>query len=79
MITFYFVDEDGIEYASNVKPTRHKSEPIWIIKKTSMDINTLEKKEVDDYKSMVELPNGTIKKLFGVELKWQDEPINIEW
>lgn len=62
--TFYFVDSDGTEGCSNVKPYRHAM-GFWI---TNEPIN------------IVELPKGTIYRLYGTKLTFNDEPIteNIE-
>ena len=29
------------------------------------------------YDSEISLPNGTIKKIIGIELTWNDEPVNL--
>lgn len=61
------VDEYGFETISNVKPRREKFENIWI---------------VNDYDShgdehIIELPQGSIEKLIGRKLTWEDEPVEI--
>lgn len=58
--TYYFVDLDGTEGCSNVKPYRHAM-GFWI---TEEPIN------------IVELPKGTIYRLYGTNLSFDDEPIS---
>lgn len=56
------VDKDGSESIYGNKPYR---EDIWWI----MD---------NEYDPMVYLPQGTIKKLIGRELTWDDEPVELK-
>lgn len=64
-MAFLAVDKDGGEYIYNLKPIRHKSE-MWMC-------------DVDgDDKYGVELPKGSIAKLIGRELTWEDEPVELK-
>jgi hypothetical protein len=67
---YFFVDGDGTENVSNLPPIRHFKHSFWIVynEKTS-EIN---------YDAIVELPKGTINKLFGKDLTFDDNPIKIE-
>ena len=60
------VDRDGGECIYNMKPTRHISKMWWLC-----DC------EGDD-KYGIELPHGSIIKLIGKELTWEDEPVELE-
>lgn len=62
---FYFVDEDGTENVSNKMPTR-TLDGFWVC---SEIING---KEID---LNVELPKGTIEKILGFTISWEDNPI----
>lgn len=57
------VDEDGTEWRFNEKPFRDKEENVWM---------------VSDEADIKILPKGTIKKLIGRELKWEDEPVELK-
>lgn len=57
--TFFFTDSDGTEGCSNSKPYRHAM-GFWM---------------VEDPNTIVELPKGTIYRIYGTEHKWEDEPI----
>lgn len=71
MKTYYFVDEDGTEGVSNKEPFKHPTENFWVIKD---DLN----KEGYSLNNIVELPKGTIKALFQINLTWNEKPIMIE-
>lgn len=68
MTVYFAVGSNGIEIASNVKPERY--ETTWLC--LSENFAGWD----DDYS--VILPKGTIKKLTGKELTWNDEPIEME-
>lgn len=57
--TFFFVDSDGTEGCSNVKPYRHAM-GFWM---TESPLN------------IVELPKGTILRIYNQKITWDDEPI----
>lgn len=80
---FFFVDADGTENVSNLMPIRHASEPFWVILKKNIVYDELSHHNIVSktvcYDAITELPKGTIKQLFGVELKWEDNPIKIDW
>ena len=80
---FFFVDADGTENVSNIMPTRHDSEPFWVIIKKKIIYDESCHHDIVSktvcYDDITELPKGTIKQLFGVELKWEDKPIKIDW
>lgn len=63
---WYAVDGDGKELAYSSKPTRYQKDKMWLcVVPPSVD--------VDVYL----LPKGIIRKLFGVTLTWEDEPLYI--
>lgn len=53
------IDKDGTEWRFNEKPFRDK-EDIWM---------------VSDEAEIKLLPKGTIKKLIGRDLSWNDDPV----
>ena len=57
--TFFFVDSDETEGCSNVKPYRHAM-GFWM---------------TDESNNIIELPKGTIYRLYGTNLTFNDEPI----
>lgn len=58
-------DKDGTELIFSVKPMRYMNE--WVVGTSdSMD------------KDVITLPSGSIAKLIGRELTWEDEPVMIE-
>lgn len=62
------VDKDGTEAIFNIKPFRGSNRikyntEMWVV----LSIKT----------HYIDLPKGTIKKLIGRELKWEDEPVKI--
>lgn len=68
MEVYLAVNLDGTEIASNTIPER--DETSWLcLSENSAGWD-------DDYS--VILPKGTIKKLTGKELSWNDEPIEME-
>lgn len=70
MKTFYFVDSDGTENVSNIKP--HKtSEGFWTVEQNLKSICG----DIVIYDALVELPKGTIESLFHVTLTYDSDPI----
>lgn len=69
MVTYFAVDSDGTEVCFNDEPVR--SDGVFDVWNVPEDIynNT----------NNVCLPKGTIKKLTGKQLTWEDEPIAIEY
>lgn len=59
------VDKDGTEAIYDECPRRRENREIW-------DFIFL-----DDGRNIIELPSGSIKKLIGRELSWEDEPVEI--
>lgn len=63
---FYYlaVDEDGLEYIFNCKPIRERTAfGIWVGSRLDF--------------SKKSLPQGTIEKITGKKITWNDEPIKI--
>ena len=58
--------KDGEETIYEVKPYKYNDE--WVPRKDGWD---------REYKYM-SLPHGSIKKLIGRELTWQDEPVELK-
>lgn len=58
------VDKDGTEYIYSDKPERFKG--VW---------ETSYYEAGDPMQGMVLLPKGSIKKLIGRDLTWEDEPV----
>lgn len=65
-MAFVAVDFDGKEYIYASEPERSKECRCWLVDswRTLLDI--------------VELPRGSIKKLIGRELYWNDEPVELK-
>ena len=59
------VDKNGSEWVYNDKPFRGQCEFFW------NDLHVVEP-------HMIRLPRGTIKKLIGRELTWDDEPVELK-
>jgi len=55
------VDKNGDECVHDIGPTRHNEYMWW--------------NSWDDDGSTIELPKGSIKRLIGRELTWDDEPV----
>lgn len=68
MKVYFAVNKSGTEIASNTKPERY--ETAWLC--LSENVAGWD----DDYSVL--LPKGTIKKLTGKDLTWNDEPIEME-
>lgn len=66
-MTWLVVDKIGTEYIYSDKPKRF--EDIW---------ESSYEEYGDPLESSVLLPNGTIKKLIGRELTWEDEPVELK-
>lgn len=62
------VDKDGTEAIYSIRPIRGINR---LINNTEMWLLT------DIYAHYASVPKGTIKKLIGRELKWEDEPVKI--
>ena len=58
-VTYYFTDSDGTEGCSNMQPYRHAM-GFWM---------------TDEPNNIVELPKGTILRLYNKSLTFDDEPI----
>ena len=71
--------ESGLERLFNAKPIRKKD--FWkpsVIGQTST-LNDWGDEEYEDlYDDWVSLPKGSIKKLIGRELTWEDEPVELK-
>jgi hypothetical protein len=63
MKTYYCVDKDGSEWCSNDKPARGQ---------------LIDGEYSWFAESILILPKGTIKKITGKPLTWEDEPIEVE-
>lgn len=59
-------DKDGSEFVFNNRPLRRESMGEWWPDIENMD------------KDIVLLPGGTIEKLIGRQLSWEDEPVELE-
>lgn len=64
-MAYVVVDKCGTEKIFRDEPKRKSG--YWVIDENSMFI----------YPDMVFLPKGTIKKLIGREMSWEDDPIDI--
>lgn len=58
------VDKDNTEWICIGCPERDEAEGCWI-------------HEIGYYVSNIELPKGSIEKLIGKKLTWEDEPLEI--
>ena len=58
------VDKDGTEWRFSEKPFRVKEDGIWM---------------VSDEAGIYLLIKGTIKKLIGHKLTWEDEPVELKY
>jgi hypothetical protein len=56
------VDKNGDEYVHDIKPIRNNEYMWWSV-------------WYEDGSNSVELPKGSIKRLIGRELTWDDEPV----
>jgi hypothetical protein len=63
-MAYVAVDKDGNERIFDCCPYRYKHYTKWFY-------------DYEDYKSM-NLPKGSIKKLIGRTLTWEDEPVELE-
>lgn len=59
-------DRDGSEFIFNNRPLRRESMGEWCLDIENMD------------EDIVLLPGGTIEKLIGRQLAWEDEPVELE-
>jgi hypothetical protein len=62
-MAFVAVDEDGAEWCFKYKPMKYAYEVYW---------SASEKHDMH-----MELPKGSIKKLTGRDLTWDDEPVEL--
>ena len=62
-MAYLAVDEDGTENICSAEPFR--DEIVWVIPYW------------DETAQLIELPKGSIAKLIGRELTWEDEPVKI--
>ena len=73
------VNKDGVEFIYEEKPTRSKNywEQAIIGQELSVD-DWGDEEYRDIYDDYVRLPHGSIKKLIGRELTWDDEPVELK-
>ena len=73
------VNKDGVEFIHQEKPTRGENywEPAIIGQELSFD-DWGEQDYDDIYGDYVRLPHGSIKKLIGRELSWENEPVELK-
>lgn len=70
------VDKDGKEIISPVKPERNCQDMYWMcLDSVSYEVFT-EEPQYEDFG--VVLPKGSIKKLIGRELSWEDNPVELK-
>lgn len=78
-MSFATVNKSGLECLFNEKPIRKKD--FWcpsVIGQIST-LNDWGDEEYEDlYDDRVSLPKGSIKKLIGRELSWNDEPVELK-
>lgn len=67
-MAYLCVNRNGDELICNSEPTRNKKYPYW---------DAFESIECEMIDFSIELPNGSIKKLIGKSLTWDDNPIEI--
>lgn len=60
------VDKDGMECVYATKPERNKKSKRWQVASFRLLLN------------VVKLPKGSIKKVIGRELSWNDEPVELK-
>lgn len=78
VMAFATVDKSGLECLFNEKPIRRKD--FWypsVIGQT-YTLNDWGDEECENlYDDWINLPKGSIKKLIGRELSWDDEPVEL--
>jgi len=57
------VDQDGDEYIYSKEPRRRTNRTYWIVEGNGAN--------------MIQLPSGTIEKLTGRTITWDDEPVEL--
>lgn len=67
-MSYLIVDGDQTEWISSHEPIRLENTKEWI---QGTDFY------YEPIGAMIELPKGSIKKLIGRELTWEDEPVEI--
>lgn len=76
MITAWLaVDKDGYEFIFHHKPTINEYNNGWIDKETYGEIRGMTSC-ASDYS--IRLPKGTIKKIIGRNLTFEDKPVKLE-
>lgn len=78
-MAFVTVNKSGLECLFNAKPIRKKGfcDPSVIGQTSTLNVWGDEEYE-DLYDDWVRLPKGSIKKLIGRELFWEDEPVELK-
>ena len=64
-MAFVAKDKNGLEYIFSVRPKRDESRREWVTSDPYLN-------------DVIQLPEGSIAKLIGRELTWEDEPVMIE-
>lgn len=67
------VNKNGVEYIFENKPKREGDE--WIDAVVIWGNQYMDDGEHGTYWSNIELPKGSIEKLIGCALTWEDEPV----
>lgn len=72
-MTYFAVNKNGKEVCSNLKPHRDRCEGYWVFNEPSWNY-------YDDCEGTIQvdcivLPKGSIEKITGKKLTWEDEPI----
>lgn len=65
-MVFVAIDKDGSEWMFDVKPYRQAE--VWVTSQYDFDHGA----------NWFELPKGSIRKLIGRELTWEDEPVELK-
>lgn len=79
VMAFATVDKSGLECLFSEKPVRKKD--FWhpsVIGQTYTLNDWGDEEDEDLYDDWVVLPKGSIKKLIGRELSWEDEPVELK-
>lgn len=72
-IAFLAVNKNGDEVILDNAPARQGE--IWTDEKSAHDDEYF---SVEDHNSAIVLPKGTIRRLIGRDLKWEDDPISLK-
>lgn len=73
IIVFLAVNKNGDEIILNNTPARQGE--IWTDERSAHDDEYF---SVEDHNSAIVLPKGTIRRLTGRDLKWEDDPISLK-